>query len=306
MMDSLLLIANGSGAAQWLGGFASPESFDRALDILRAIAIGLLGGLLLGIVVRNIERGLSRRLTPQQTMLLTKTLKWGGWFLIFVTVISQLGFKLGAVLGAAGILGVAIGFAAQTSASNLISGIFLIFERPFQVGDLITVSGNTGIVSSIDLLSIKIRKFDNGMIRVPNETIIKSEVTNITQFPLRRVDIEVGIAYKEDFERAKEILLDVANKHPKCLTHPEPLVLFKGFGASSQDILFGVWAMKTDFLEVRNGITYGVKKAFDEHGIEIPFPHLSVYTGEATREFPVTLRQRGGEEAPPPGAPPAD
>ena len=125
---------------------------------------------------------------------------------MFVSALRELGFDLSVVLGAAGILSVAIGFASQTSTSNLISGLFLMLERPFSIGDVIKVDSTTGEVISIDLLSVKIRTFDNLFVRSPNESMIKTQVTTLTKFPIRRADLQVGIAFKEDIERVKEIL----------------------------------------------------------------------------------------------------
>lgn len=273
--------------------FMQSQIFVQVAYSLLALILGLI---VLRSVGRFMEINLRDKLTPQQFMIISKAVFWGGWLVIILTVINNLGLKISTVLGAAGILGVAIGFAAQTSASNLISGIFLIFERPFKVGDVVQVGETTGAVVSVDLLSVKIRKFDNCYVRIPNEMIIRTQVSNITNFPLRRVDINVGIAYKEDLERVRKILLQVAEDFPKALTDPAPVVVFTGFGDSSQNILFGVWAMKADFLDVRNGLTYGIKKAFDENGVEIPFPHLSIYTGEVTKPFPLELGRRGAAE----------
>jgi len=188
---------------------------------------------------------------------------------------------------AAGIIGIAVGFAAQTSISNIISGFFLMAEQPFVVNDVITVDATTGMVLSIDILSVKLRTFDNKFVRIPNETILKSEVTNVTRFPIRRVDINVGVAYKEDVNRVKEILLDIANKNPLCLQEPEPIVIFQGFGKSSIDFMLGVWAEKADWLALKNAIQEEIKKRFDREGIEIPFPHVTVYSGSASRPFRV-------------------
>ena len=281
----------------------NPHFLEVAITILKAMVILLVGIRLMMLATVMVDRKLKKKLTNQQFFLLQKAILWGGWVLVVITVINQLGFKITTVLGAAGVLSVAVAFAAQTSASNLISGVFLIFERPFQVGDIITIGATTGAVHSIDLLSVKLRKFDNCFVRIPNELIIKEQVSNITNFPLRRVDIVVGIAYKEDLERTKKILLEVAENHPQALSDPEPVVVFTGFGASSQDILMGVWAMKEDFLAVRNGITYGIKKAFDQHGIEIPFPHLSIYAGEATAPIPMRIERPAAIPTEPPVAP---
>lgn len=212
-----------------------------------------------------------------------------GALLVFVAVLHQLGFNLGVLLGAAGILSVAIGFASQTSASNLVSGIFLVAEKPFAIGDVIRVGSTTGEVLSIDLLSVKLRTFDNLFVRVPNEALIKSEITNMTRFAIRRLDLQIGVAYKEDIAQVRDVLTAVADKYPLCLDQPRPLVIFQGFGDSSLDLQFSIWARREDYLELRNRLPEEIKRAFDEAGIEIPYPHRSLYAGSVTEPFPIRV-----------------
>jgi small-conductance mechanosensitive channel len=173
--------------------------------------------------------------------------------------------------------------------SNVISGMFLISEKPFAVGDVITVGGRTGIVQSIDLLSVKLRTFDNQYVRIPNEMIIKTEVVNVTRFPIRRLDLNVGVAYKEDLARVEAVLRDVALRNPSVLDEPEPAFVLKNFGDSALEIQFGVWFPKDDYIKARNSMMREIKQRFDEEGIEIPFPHRTLYTGSATNPFPVRV-----------------
>ena len=148
-----------------------------------------------------------------------------------------------------------------------------------------------GVVYSIDLLSIKIKTFDNLLIRIPNQTVISTEVTNITRFPIRRLDIEISVAYKEDLRKVKTILEKIAKNNPLSLEEPEPLIVFKNFGDSGINILLGIWFEKTNYLKVKNSIFLEIKKTFDEEGIEIPFPHVSLYTGEETKPFPLVVNE---------------
>jgi len=207
--------------------------------------------------------------------------------LTLMIALRELGFSLGVVLGAAGIFSIALGFASQTSASNLVSGVFLVAEKAFVVGDTIKVGSTTGEVLSIDLLSVKLRTYDNLYVRVPNETLIKSEITNITRFEIRRYDLQIGVAYKEDVGRVHELLISIADGFDLCLDQPRPLVIFQGFGESSIDLQFSVWASRKNFLELRNQMPALVKEAFDKEGIEIPFPHRTIYTGSLTEAFPI-------------------
>ena len=139
-----------------------------------------------------------------------------------------------------------------------------------------SLGNTTGVVLSIDMLSVKLRTFDNKLIRVPNEMLLKSEVTNVTHFPIRRVDLHVGVAYKEDISRVREILLDIAQKNPLCLQEPAPVIIFSGFGNSSIELFLGVWAEKSDFLKLKNSIQEEIKTRFEQEGIEIPFPIRTV------------------------------
>ena len=230
-----------------------------------------------------------KKLTPQANMLLRKGIFYTGSICIIISILYQLGFKMTAILGAAGIVGIAIGFASQTSVSNIISGIFLISEQPFQVGDLIKIGETTGVVLSVDLLSVKLRTFDNQLIRIPNETIIKNQVNNITRFPIRRLDIDLGVAYKENIEHVKRILSEIASKNIYCLDEPEPLILLKNFGNSALEFLFAVWCVKADYLKLRQTIMQEIKEGFDAEGIEIPFPHRTLYSGSVTEPFPIQI-----------------
>jgi small-conductance mechanosensitive channel len=239
---------------------------------------------LLGFMIR---KGLKKKVSEQFIMLLSKGIVYVGSMVLVLMALHEANFKLGALLGAAGVAGVAIGFASQTSLSNLISGLFLIWEKPFAVGDVLRVGTDHGIVYSIDLLSVQLRTYNNQLIRIPNEILIKSSFTNVTRFPIRRMDISIGVAYKEDLQKVMDILKDVADRNPYCLDEPEPLIVFEGFGESSLDFQFGPWFAKTDYIALRNSLLMEVKKRFDEEGIEIPFPHLSLYAGEATKPFPV-------------------
>jgi small-conductance mechanosensitive channel len=273
-------------AAIDISSWLTAERMEAALRVVLLLVLGLP---LVVLVSAASARAARKRLSPQGAMLLRKGVLYGGVAIVLVSVMYQMGFQLTALLGAAGIMGIAIGFASQTSVSNIISGLFLISEKPFAVGDVIKVGETVGMVLSIDLLSVKLRTFDNQFVRLPNETLIKTQVNNITRFPIRRVDFSVGVAYKEDPTRVQEVLKDIARKNPHCLDEPEPLILFTKFGDSALEFLFGVWCAKEDFLKVKQTIMFEIKHRFDAEEIEIPFPHRTLYTGSATAPLPIRL-----------------
>lgn len=196
--------------------------------------------------------------------------------LILSMTISTLGFDVGLLLGAAGVLTVAIGFAAQTSAANVISGLFLLGERPFEIDDIVRVGDTTGVVVATDLLSVKLCTFDNLLVRIPNEVLLKSQIINLTHFDLRRIDIPIRIPNHQDISMVKETLMTVAENNPHCLDEPGPVFIFEGFGRSGQNVTFCVWVSTPDFLTVRSAVQAEIKAAFDAAGIEIPYDQLMI------------------------------
>ena len=255
----------------------------------RALVLVLAGFLLARVLGRLATRLTRDRVEPQQALLVRRFVYWGILLLFLVTALHQLGFDLGVLLGAAGIVSVAVGFASQTSASNLISGLFLIAEKPFTIGDVIQIGGTSGEVLSVDLLSVKLRTFDNRFVRIPNESVIKSEVATLTKFPIRRIDLQIGVAYHEDLTHVREVLGAVADRNLGCLDEPQPLFIFKGFGESSMDIQFSVWAAKESYLEVKNAIQFEIKEAFDAAEIDIPFPNRTLHGSTHSQALQVEL-----------------
>ena len=247
-------------------------------------------GIFLGtMLARSVGRLVESRTSRHHQVLIRRLVFYVIFVLFAIAALREAGFSLEVVLGAAGILTVAIGFASQTSASNIISGLFLVMERPFEIGDVIEADATIGEVVAIDLLSVKLRTPDNLYVRIPNETLIKTRVVNRSRFPIRRIDLVIGIAYAEDVERVRDLLLGLAETNPHCLEEPRPFVLVTGFGPSSVDLQFSFWVAREDFLEGKGGMMIAIKKALDGAGIEIPFPHTSVYAGSHSEPFRIQL-----------------
>jgi small-conductance mechanosensitive channel len=257
-------------------------AIDMVRSGVKALCIVLTGVLVTRLLNRRLKlwslhaqhRLIVRRLTAGLILVLT-----AAW------AMSVLGVELGVVLGTAGVLTVAVGFAAQTSFSNLISGIFLMAEQPFRVGDVITVGDTTGEVLSIDLLSVKLCTFDNLQVRIPNETMLKANVVNQTRFPIRRYDFKLSVNYDEDLIRVREVLLAVAEDNLLCLRNPRPMFVFLGFGQSAIEIQLSVWAKRQSLFEMRTEMAIAIKRAFDEHGIEMPVPQRQIQLGPGAAAY---------------------
>lgn len=276
-----------------LSTYFSADRIDNLIRIAIIIVVGL--AIVYGLAF-IVKRTITRRMSKQSRMIVNRIIIYTGFVLITFIVLKELKLNLTAIFGAAGVVGIVIGIASQTSIGNIISGFFLVSEKSFELGDVVRIGDKTGTVYSVDLLSIKIKTFDNLLIRIPNQTVISTEVVNITRFPIRRMDLTIGVAYKEDLRKVTQVLMEVAKNNPLCLEEPEPIVLIQGYGASSIDFLFGIWFEKNKFRDVKNSVLIEVKEAFDREGIEIPFPHLSLYTGEATKPFPVDISKPTSKE----------
>ncbi len=251
----------------------SPDVLTRGLKIAITLVLGIFLVRLLAVIT---QRYIMKKSTPQRQMIARKAISYTGFVLVLLAVLGELGVKLTALLGAAGIVGIAVGFASQTSVSNIISGLFLISEKPFAVGDVIRIGTTTGIIQSIDLLSIKIRTFDNLFVRIPNEKILSSEVTNITRFPIRRMDINLHVAYGENLSRVHTLLSEIARSNPWSLDEPAPVILFSEFKETGIEVLFGLWFTKTDFLDLRNSIMKDITARFAAEGIRFGTPNRLV------------------------------
>jgi len=234
--------------------------------------------ILIGFFVVQMTTKLYRMVTKNyreygKIVIMEKIIKYLFNLTILILGLRHMGFDLKLLLGAAGVFTVAIGFASQTSASNLISGIFLLAERPFKNEDIIKVDEITGIVVDIDLLSTRLRTFDNVFIRIPNETLMKSKILNYTHYPIRRVDIKLQVDFDEDLKKVEGVLRHIAEENPDCLNEPEPLFMITDFADSGVAIQFSVWAMRDKFLDVRNAVYAQILEDFKRYQIAIPYPH---------------------------------
>lgn len=265
------------------------------VDLIVGFAVVLLFALgafiALRVVVFVVRRVLRRRTTAQVTMLVTKSISYSGIVVIASIVLLEMGVNLAPLLGAAGIVGLAVGIASQTSLSNMISGLFLVSEKPFSVGDVIRIADTVGIVESIDLLSVKIRTFDNLFVRVPNEKLAGSQLTNITRFPVRRLDIRLVIPFRTDLKRVSDILLEIARQSPDCLQEPAPIFLPDTFLEHGTQILFGVWFVKTDFFRVKSDVYQAILRRFSEEGIRFAVPQRRLTSG-AEGDDPLVMDAR--------------
>ncbi|MBO5136992.1 MAG: mechanosensitive ion channel family protein [Spirochaetaceae bacterium] len=255
--------------------FFTPELLEKLLTS----AIGLVFFYVVYLVIKKLAKNIAtKKLKPHTASLFIKTIKYVFYVLVIVYILGIFDINLTALFGAAGIAGIAVGFAAQTSISNIISGFFLLTDHAAKVGDFITIDGVSGTVASVDLISIKIKTPDNKMVRIPNETVIKTNLQNISFYPTRRLDVVISVSYDTDLRFALETLSTVPEKCPLVLKDPAPILFCTEFGSSGINITLGVWLNNDDLIAVRNQIFIAIKETFDAAKIEIPFPQVVIHS----------------------------
>ena len=198
-----------------------------------------------------------------------------------VMAADQLGINVGAALAGLGVAGIALGFAAQDSVANVISGIMIFWDKPFIVGDWIRTEGNYGKVTEITLRSTRIRTNRNTYVVIPNKSVIDAVLENYSKHGELRIDVPIGIAYKEDIRQAREVLLEAVRKIPGVMAQPQPDVVVESLGDSSVNLLVRAWIETADEMQPKTFVVVEASKlALDAAGIQIPYPHLQLFVDD--------------------------
>jgi small conductance mechanosensitive channel len=195
-----------------------------------------------------------------------------------VMSLSQLGVDVGAAVAGLGVAGIAVGLAAQDTLSNTIAGFTIFWDKPFVVGDYVTVAGEYGRVTDVTLRSTRIRTPRNSFVVIPNKNIIDQVVKNDSKHGELRLDLPIGIAYKEDTYAARDALLAAVAEIEGIMKVPEPDVVVESCGSSSVDLKLRIWIEDAaSRWPVFYSCMESAKRALDAAGIQIPFPHLQLF-----------------------------
>lgn len=292
------------------GWLTSEEGGLRwAKNIGLFLAILIAAWLLSKLFSRGVHRALRASGKASQLLehFLVGAVRWLVMIGGFLMALSALEISIGPLLALVGAAGFVVAFALQDSLSNFASGLMILFFRPFDVGDAVEAGGVSGTVQSLNLVSTTIKTFDNQEMVIPNNKIWNDVITNITGVATRRVDMEFGIGYSDDMDRAQVILEEIVSAHPKVLKDPPPTIRLNTLADSSVNFVCRPWAKTGDYWEVYWDITKGVKQRFDAEGIGIPFPQQDVHlyiaddaSKDRLRSFAKGVPDSGGGPSPQP------
>jgi small conductance mechanosensitive channel len=261
----------------------SEQFLRRVVDFLPRLLAALLVVLVFILLHRLATRALANALRDSKAdpALRTVGLRLARYVLFgfgFLMAANQLGFEVGSVLAGLGIVGIAIGFASQDLLSNLIAGFTILWDRPFRIGDVVTIAGTQGSVTEIGLRSTRLRTPDLRDVILPNKDVINQTIINYTSTPQLRIDLSIGVGYREDLQRVRAALLAAVEDTPGVAREPAPQVVVVALGESAVqvELRFFIGDARLE-RNLRAELLEKAKVALDEAGIEIPYPQRVVH-----------------------------
>lgn len=250
----------------------------NVIEIAGAFAVLVIGLIVAGMVSRAVERALARspKFDPTVANFLSNVVKYAMWALVLVTVLAQFGVETTSILAALGGMALAVGLALQGTLSNVASGVMILVQKPFKVGEGITAGSVTGTVQQIGLFTTELKQFDGLFVMVPNSQLWNQAIVNFHRHPTRRFELVVGIAYGDSMDKARGELLALAEADERVLGDPAPVTFVNSLDDSSVGIGLRVWCATGDYLALSWDLTEKAKARFDDVGISIPFPQREV------------------------------
>lgn len=244
-------------------------SINSAHIAIRAGLICVVGYTFISFISKYLSRFITQKVNPHIGLLAQKAIYYFGLTILLLTVLSEFNFNLTALLGAAGVAGVAIGFASRTSMSNVISGVFLLFEGAFSLHDFISFDGISGTVEEIDLFSVKLRTLDNTLIRVPNELLLTKSITNFSHYKQRRLSCTITVDYQANMKELTEKVRATIQEQPIVLHDPQPDIRIDEFFDNHCSLRMRFWVSSNNVTQARQDVLAELKQALTNKNITI-------------------------------------
>jgi small-conductance mechanosensitive channel len=246
-------------------------------DLLKFLLILSFSILISRVLTLYLRRSLKDKVSKDVGETVLKFLYYGSLIVVFISILPLIGLDPSGLLLAGGITGIIIGFASQNIVGNLVSGFFLMIERPIKIGDQVQINDISGYVTDIRIISTLIRTYDGLLVRIPNQQVFTTNITNIVGHPVRRFEWTIGIRYSDDANAAIFLIKDLIDKEPFALLNPSPSVYVNDLGESSVKLIIRIWAPVSEWFSLKTRLLWNIKQTLEENGIEIQFPQRIVH-----------------------------
>ena len=233
--------------------------------------------------IRRISVG-SERIDNTVGGVLARVARWVIVMIAVVAVLNRFGVQTASIVALLGAAGLAIGLALQGTLTNIAAGVMLLALRPFRLGDAVDIAGTSGSVVDIGLFMTQLKTFDGVAVHLPNSRVWGQQIKNFSQNPTRRIDLEFGIGYQDDVDRALGLIEEVLAQEERLLAEPAPLVAVGSLEDSSVNLLVRPWVERGDLFAVKIDLIQSIKQRFDAEGISIPYPQRDVHLFQAVSQ----------------------
>lgn len=260
------------------------------VEFLVNVAIGLLIVLIGKLVIIGISRILKRALDRSKKInelmarFILKLVNVIGWIFLIIAFLGRLGLDMGPVLAGLGITGVVLGFAFQDTIGNLLSGVMIVINAPFRIGDYIETGSFSGTVSDMDMICVILSTPDNRKITISNKLVWNSPIVNYSNVDRRRLGLTVSVAYGTNIQLAKDTIWKIINSYSEILSDPAPMVEVNTLAASSIDFAVRPWTKPEDYWKVYWRFQGEIVDRLAEVGISVPFNQLDVHIIDQVKE----------------------
>ncbi|MCL4142089.1 UNVERIFIED_CONTAM: hypothetical protein GTU68_046684 [Idotea baltica] len=251
-----------------------------ALKFLGAIVVLIFGFILVRIITNAINNLMTKQKNIDESLqsFFKSLLNIGLKLMVILSALSVAGIQVTSFVAILGAAGLAIGLALQGSLSNFAAGVMILLFKPFKLGDVIEAKGFTGTVKDIQLFQTILRPLDNRTVVIPNSSLYNGPIVNFSTEKTRKLNLTYGIAYGDDADKAKEVILQMFKEDERVLNEPdEPFVAILSLGDSSVNFTARAWVKGSDFWPVTFDMNKKVYQTFKQHGLNIPFPQMDVH-----------------------------
>lgn len=253
-------------------------AWQHGPSLALALVVLAAGLWIIGLLSKGFGRLMEKReFDPTLTPFLRTLVNWALKIMLFISVIGMVGIEVSSFIAMLGAAGLAIGLALQGTLQNFAGGVVILLLRPFRVGDVIDAKGYLGTVKEIQIFYTIINTFDKKVVYIPNGALANSDMTNISREELRRNEWRFGIAYGDDYDKAKAVIQRMIDEDERILKDPEPFIALHSLGDSSVNIVVRAWSKSDDLWPVFFDMNEKVYKTFPKEGLNIPFPQMDVH-----------------------------